>query len=111
MDKTLTSVVALAGLAAAGAVQAEPLTLVEEQADAVVAGDIDEPMLLTSTQMDSVTAGGNGDISAYATGDVLVFVDGVLNIYPDRAYAEISADIFPYAPSFVRLSASANTDP
>jgi hypothetical protein len=40
MNKTLTSVVALAGLAAAGAVQAEPITLTEEQSDAVVAGDV-----------------------------------------------------------------------
>lgn len=50
MNKTLTSVLALAGLAAAaGAAQA---------ADAVVAGDGDQPTLLTSTQMDAVTAGG-----------------------------------------------------
>jgi hypothetical protein len=39
MHKTLTSVIALAGLAAAGAAQAEPITLTEEQSDAVVAGD------------------------------------------------------------------------
>jgi len=49
MNKTLTSVLALAGLAAAaGAAQA---------ADAVVAGDSDQPTLLISTQMDAVTAG------------------------------------------------------
>jgi opacity protein-like surface antigen len=49
MNKTLTSVVALAGLAAAaGAVQA---------GDAVVAGDIDEPMELSLDQMDRLTAG------------------------------------------------------
>jgi hypothetical protein len=57
MHKTLTSVVALAGLAAAaGVAQAEPFTLIEEQADAVVAGDI-EPIELSATQMDQVTAG------------------------------------------------------
>jgi hypothetical protein len=111
MHNTLTSVVALAGFAAAGAAQAEPLTLIEEQTDAVVAGDIDEPMLLTDAQMDAVTAAGKGSVSAYATGDVLVFVSGTLNIYPDKAYADVSADIIPYAPSFVSLSASANTDP
>jgi len=49
MHKTLTSVVALAGLAAAGAVQA---------GDAVVAGDIDEPIELSLDQMDQLTAGG-----------------------------------------------------
>ena len=55
MNKTLTSVLALAGLAAAaGAAQA---------ADAVVAGDSDQPMLLTSTQMDAVTA---GNLEAFA---------------------------------------------
>jgi hypothetical protein len=49
MHKTLTSVVALAGLAAAaGAAQA---------GDAVVAGDINEPMELSLDQMDGVTAG------------------------------------------------------
>jgi hypothetical protein len=59
MNKTLTSVLALAGLAAAaGAAQA---------ADAVVAGDSDQPTLLTSTQMDAVTAGSNGDnLEAFA---------------------------------------------
>ena len=50
MHKTLTSIVALAGLAAAGAVQAE---------DAVVAGDTDEPMELSLSQMDQLTAGGD----------------------------------------------------
>jgi hypothetical protein len=49
MHKTLTSVVALAGLAAAGAVQAE---------DAVVAGDSVEPIELSLSQMDEVTAAG-----------------------------------------------------
>jgi hypothetical protein len=39
MQKTILPVVALAGWAAAGGVQAEPITLTEEQADAVVAGD------------------------------------------------------------------------
>jgi hypothetical protein len=48
MHKTLTSVVALAGLAAAGAVQAE---------DAVIAGDSVEPIELSLSQMDEVTAG------------------------------------------------------
>jgi hypothetical protein len=57
MNKTLTSVLALAGLAAAaGAAQA---------ADAVVAGDSDQPTLLTSTQMDAVTAGQN-NLEAFA---------------------------------------------
>jgi hypothetical protein len=57
MHKTLTSVVALAGLAAAaGVAQAEPLTLIEEQADAVVAGD-SEPMELSMSEMDGITAG------------------------------------------------------
>jgi hypothetical protein len=57
MNKTLTSVLALAGLAAAaGAAQA---------ADAVVAGDSDQPPLLTSTQMDAVTAGQN-NLEAFA---------------------------------------------
>jgi hypothetical protein len=50
MHKTLTSVVALAGLAAAGAVQAE---------DAVVAGDSVEPIDLSLSQMDEVTAAGD----------------------------------------------------
>jgi hypothetical protein len=51
MNKTLTSVVALAGLAAAaGAAQA---------GDAVVAGDINEPMELSTDQMDRLTAGGD----------------------------------------------------
>jgi hypothetical protein len=48
MNKILTSVVALAGLAAAGAVQAE---------DAVIAGDSVEPIELSLSQMDEVTAG------------------------------------------------------
>jgi hypothetical protein len=52
MHKTLTSVVALAGLAAAGAAQAE---------DAVIAGDSVEPMELSPSQMDEVTAAGGGD--------------------------------------------------
>jgi hypothetical protein len=52
MHKTLTSLVALAGLAAAGAVQAE---------DAVIAGDSVEPMELSPSQMDEVTAAGGGD--------------------------------------------------
>ena len=57
MHKTLTSIVALAGLAAAaGVAQAEPLTLIEEQADAVVAGD-SQPMELSSSDMDGITAG------------------------------------------------------
>ena len=60
MHKTLTSVVALAGLAAAGAVQAE---------DAVVAGDTDEPMELSLTQMDRLTAGGD---FCYACANVAV---------------------------------------
>ena len=55
MHKTLTSVVALAGLAAAGAVQA---------GDAVVAGDIDEPIELSLDQMDQLTAGGLVDVCA-----------------------------------------------
>jgi hypothetical protein len=51
MHKTLTSVVVLAGLAAAvGAAQA---------GDAVVAGDINEPMQLSTDQMDRLTAGGD----------------------------------------------------
>jgi hypothetical protein len=51
MHKTLTSVVALAGLAAAaGAVQA---------GDAVVAGDIDQPIELSQSDMDRLTAGGD----------------------------------------------------
>jgi hypothetical protein len=58
MHKTLTSIVALAGLAAAaGVAQAEPLTLIEEQADAVVGGD-SKPMELSSSDMDGITAGG-----------------------------------------------------
>ena len=61
MHKTLTSVVALAGLAAAGAVQAE---------DAVVAGDIDEPIELSLTQMDRLTAG--GDFCAFCTNVAVV---------------------------------------
>jgi hypothetical protein len=57
MNKTLTSVLALAGLAAAaGAAQA---------ADAVVAGDSDQPTLLISTQMDAVTAG-QGELEVFA---------------------------------------------
>jgi hypothetical protein len=49
--------VALAGLAAAaGVAQAEPLTLIEEQADAVVAGD-SQPMELSLSDMDALTAG------------------------------------------------------
>jgi hypothetical protein len=57
MNKTLTSVLALAGLAAAaGAAQA---------ADAVVAGDSDQPTSLTSTQMDAVTAG-QDNLEAFA---------------------------------------------
>ena len=57
MHKTLTSIVALAGLAAAaGVAQAEPLTLIEEQADAVVAGD-SQPMELSLSDMDGLTAG------------------------------------------------------
>jgi hypothetical protein len=61
MHKILTSVVALAGLAAAGAVQAE---------DAVVAGDTDEPMELSLTQMDRLTAG--GDFCAVCTNVAVV---------------------------------------
>ena len=60
MHKTLTSVVALAGLAAAGAVQAE---------DAVVAGD-SQPMELSSAQMDRLTAG--GDFCAFCTNVAVV---------------------------------------
>lgn len=66
MHKTLTSVLALAGLAVAGAAQAE---------DAVIAGDADEPILLTSTQLDSVTAGTAGG-SWSSQGDATVFVFG-----------------------------------
>jgi hypothetical protein len=50
MHKILSSVVALAGLAVAGAVQAE---------DAVVAGDTYEPIELSLSQMDEVTAAGS----------------------------------------------------
>ena len=67
MHKTLTSIVALAGLAAAaGVAQAEPLTLIEEQADAVVAGD-SQPMELSLSDMDALTAGQVVCVACYNT--------------------------------------------
>jgi hypothetical protein len=64
MHKTLASVVALAGLAAAGAVQAE---------DAVVAGDTDEPMELSLSQMDRLTAGGDSCAFCYQSNFSVVY--------------------------------------
>ena len=103
MHKTLISVVALTGLAAAaGAAQA---------ADAVVAGDIDEPMLLTSTQMDTVTAGQ----TASAMGSVVPDMGGVVIVLippmPQMgtmasASATITFPPAPLIPHFANLQAS-----
>jgi hypothetical protein len=103
MHKTLTSALALAGLAAAAGVA--------QAADVVVAGDTDEPMLLTSTQMDTVTASGKASASVYASGDVDVFFSGELFVFPYSASAAIRADIFPYGPSFVNMNTFASSDP
>ena len=67
---SLTAEVALAGLAAAGAVQAEPITLTEEQAYAVVAGDFASGSGSGSTSAyvgpDGGSASGSGSASGYA---------------------------------------------
>ena len=81
MHKTLTSVVALAGLAAAGAVQAE---------DAVVAGDTDEPMELSLTQMDRLTAG--GDYCVFCTNYAVVFQTAVAAAVASGFYAFAEAE-------------------
>lgn len=67
MHKTLASVVALAGLAAAGAVQAE---------DAVVAGDTDQPMELSLEQMDRLTAAGFDSCNFCSNSNVAVVWQG-----------------------------------
>jgi opacity protein-like surface antigen len=97
MHKTLTSVVALAGLAAAAGAA--------EAADAVIAGDTDEPMLLTSTQMDAVTAGGSSFTSTFVSGYGTVYTSDVHRVGYGYGYAFISADIFPYGSLFVDLTA------
>jgi hypothetical protein len=81
MHKTLTSVVALAGLAAAGAVQAE---------DAVVAGDTDEPMELSLTQMDRLTAG--GDYCVFCANYAIVFQTAVAAAVASGVYAFAEAE-------------------
>jgi hypothetical protein len=81
MHKTLTSIVALAGLAAAGAVQAE---------DAVVAGDTDEPMELSLTQMDRLTAG--GDYCVFCTNYAVVFQTAVAAAVASGGYAFAEAE-------------------
>jgi hypothetical protein len=81
MHKTLTSIVALAGLAAAGAVQAE---------DAVVAGDTDEPMELSLTQMDRLTAG--GDYCVFCTNYAVVFQTAVAAAVASGFYAFAEAE-------------------
>jgi hypothetical protein len=101
MHRTLTSVVALAGLAAAGTAQAE-------QADAVIAGDIDQPMLLTDTQMDAVTAGASAGTSSYASGYGRVYTSDFLAVGYGYASASISASIVPTGSLFVSLNAFAN---
>jgi len=82
MHKTLTSVVALAGLAAAaGVAQAE---------DAVVAGDTDEPMELSQTQMDRLTAG--GDVCYFCANYAVVFQTAVAAAVASGFYAFAEAE-------------------
>ena len=81
MHKTLTSVVALAGLAAAGAVQAE---------DAVVAGDTDEPIELSLTQMDRLTAA--GDFCYFCSNVAVVWQTAVATAVAYGFYAEAEAE-------------------
>jgi hypothetical protein len=85
-------VVALAGLAAAaGVAQAEPLTLIEEQADAVVAGD-SQPMELSSSDMDGITAGQYCFI-CYNTATVTQYGSANANAYSGYGTASASASV------------------
>jgi hypothetical protein len=101
MHKTLTSVVALAGLAAAAGAA--------EAADAVIAGDTDEPMLLTSTQMDAVTAGGFASTAVSASGYGTVYSNDILRVGYGYGYAYLSLEIFPSGPLFVTGTVTASS--
>lgn len=75
-------------------------------ADEAKLGGTQQPIQLTDTQMDSVAAGtGYASVYASSEGAVDVYGDFYLNTYPDYASASIGAEIYPYGPSTVYLSA------
>ena len=69
-----------------------------------------QPMTLTDSQMDMVAAGGYGFVNALASGNVDVSGGYSLGAYPNAGFANIYADISPYGPSYISLSAGAGSN-
>ena len=69
-----------------------------------------QPITLNDAQMETVTAGGTANVTAFATGDVSVSGSYFLVVSPTTGSAIIAANITPLGPSFVSFVATASTD-